>query len=117
MKGLTINFLTIPSTLRFVAATLVLPPSKKLLYKGKKLQPILLKHKGYVQKDICTVIKACPAAAITYQVDEAEPLDGKILFDKVNAQDVGLRPRNIVEKRLKCDEIRAKGPSFIKIFS
>ena len=45
------------------------------------MKPVLLKKKCYVQKEICTAIKACPNQAIGYVEDEDEPLGGKIVFD------------------------------------
>ena len=54
------------------------------------MKPVLLKHKCYVLKEICTAIKACPTAAVTYQTDEAEPLGGKIIFDMEKCTGCGL---------------------------
>ncbi|HBE80784.1 MAG TPA: hypothetical protein DDW65_23810 [Firmicutes bacterium] len=53
------------------------------------MKPFLLKHKCAVQKDICTAIKACPTAAITYEEEENEPLGGKILFDFEKCNECG----------------------------
>ena len=45
------------------------------------MKPFLDKKMCCANPDICTIIKACPAEAISYVKDEQEPLGGKIEFD------------------------------------
>jgi Pyruvate/2-oxoacid:ferredoxin oxidoreductase delta subunit len=54
------------------------------------MKPVLIKNKCYVQKEICTAIKACPSGTITFLDDEAEPLGGKIIFEMDKCTGCGL---------------------------
>jgi ferredoxin len=42
---------------------------------------IINKRKCPAQNDLCKAIPACPTGAITYVVDENEPLGGRIVID------------------------------------
>jgi Pyruvate/2-oxoacid:ferredoxin oxidoreductase delta subunit len=54
------------------------------------MKPIINKRKCPAQKDICKAIPACPTAALTYVVDEEEPLGGKIIVDEALCNGCGL---------------------------
>lgn len=38
-------------------------------------------RKCAAQNAICTILSSCPQNAVTYQVDEAAPLGGRIVID------------------------------------
>jgi Fe-S-cluster-containing hydrogenase component 2 len=50
---------------------------------------IINKRKCPAQKEMCMAIPACPNEAISYQLDDQEPLGGKILIDESKCNDCG----------------------------
>lgn len=50
---------------------------------------VIIKRKCPAQNELCKAIHACPSQAISYQVDENEPLGGKILVNSEKCNDCG----------------------------
>ncbi len=46
------------------------------------MKPVINKRKCPAQKEMCKPIQVCPTSAITYVMDENEPLGGKIVIDE-----------------------------------
>ena len=51
------------------------------------MTPTINKRRCPAEKDLCQVISICPTEAISYQIDEAEPLGGKIRIDETRCND------------------------------
>lgn len=53
------------------------------------MTPTINKRKCPAQHELCKAIPACPTGAITYVVDEQEPLGGKIIIEDALCNDCG----------------------------
>lgn len=54
------------------------------------MKPIINKRKCPAQKEICTAIPACTNQALSYLVDDNEPLGGRIVLDEALCNACGL---------------------------